>query len=339
MFSVLFVDDEPDLLEVAKLHLEKSGSFAVDTFRSAPQVLQALEEKRYDAIIADYDMPLMTGLDLLKELKARGDTTPFIMLTHVDHDGVVMDTVNSGATYFIRKGADLDAPFAELLVKLQLAVRQNNAGRTRQLFSAISRHDLLNRLAAMDGYVQLVKSSTDDKTILGYMEKQQQILVTIQDQIRFIGDYEKIGIRDPVWQPLAPLIRQAATLPPADLVTLTLEGVDSVELHADPLIPRVFYNLIDNSLRHGKHVTSIRVTGAATGDGFLITYEDNGVGVPGTDKETIFLRGKGQNTGLGLFLIREILGITAIQIRENGESGTGARFEILVPGTCYRDLK
>ena len=336
MFSVLFVDDEPDLLEVAKLHLEKDGAFSVDTCHSASRALSAMKEKNYDAVIADYDMPVMTGLDLLRELKSKGDTTPFIMLTGVDLESVVMDTLNSGATYYLKKGADLDAPFGDLSHKLNLAVRGRNAKKNLGLFTAVTRHDLLNRIAALYGYVDLVKSQTDDATIHTYMQKQKIILSTIREQIQFIEDYEKVGTTDPAWQSPLPLIRQAAALLPADHLSLMTDGIDTVELSADPLLIKVFYNLIDNSLRHGKHVTQVRISGSETGEGFLITYEDNGIGVPARDKDSIFLRGKGKNTGLGLFLIREILAITDIRIRENGTPGSGVRFEILVPQQRFR---
>ena len=76
MISVLLVDDEPDLLEVAKIHLERSGSFSVDTCESAPCALSSLQKKRYDAIIADYDMPDMTGLELVRMLADKGCHAP-----------------------------------------------------------------------------------------------------------------------------------------------------------------------------------------------------------------------------------------------------------------------
>jgi signal transduction histidine kinase len=68
----------------------------------------------------------------------------------------------------------------------------------------------------------------------------------------------------------------------------------------------------------------------------LIVVEDNGVGIPVDDKEKIFEKGFGKNTGYGLFLVREILAITGLTIRETGFSGTGARFEIRVPEEGYR---
>ncbi|WP_243669595.1 ATP-binding protein [Methanoculleus chikugoensis] len=86
-------------------------------------------------------------------------------------------------------------------------------------------------------------------------------------------------------------------------------------------------------MRHGRTVTEIRVTAVPDGGGARIVWEDNGVGVPAEHKERIFERGFGSHTGgLGLFLVKEVLSITGIAIRETGEPGRGgARFEMAVP--------
>jgi signal transduction histidine kinase len=338
MISVLLVDDEPDLLEVAKLHLERSGEFSVDCCRSAKSALTALAEQRYDAIIADYDMPVMNGLSLLKELKARGDPTPFIMLTGTapGPGDIVIDALNAGAMFYLRKGKNLDAPFSDLIHKLHLAVRQRHSDQDHQLFSAISRHDLLNKVAALSGYAELVRAQTDDPAITGYMAKQQVILGSIREQIQFTEDYEKIGVQKPFWQPLAPVIRKAASLLSAETITLTLEGVEDLEIFSDPLLLKVFYNLLDNTLRHGRHITMVKISARKNGDDLIIVYEDDGVGIPAEEKERIFVRGKGKNISLGLFLIREILAITGMTIQETGIAGKGVRFEILVPDVRYR---
>ncbi|MDD3858187.1 MAG: sensor histidine kinase, partial [Methanoculleus sp.] len=91
------------------------------------------------------------------------------------------------------------------------------------------------------------------------------------------------------------------------------------------------FNLLENAVRHGRTVTEIRVTAVPDGGGARIVWEDNGVGVPGEHKERIFERGFGSHTGLGLFLVKEVLSITGITIRGTGEPGKGARFEMAVP--------
>ena len=75
----------------------------------------------------------------------------------------------------------------------------------------------------------------------------------------------------------------------------------------------------------------IRISTRKEGEEVVIRVEDNGTGIPAADKPKIFRRGFGKNTGLGLFLVQEILAITGISIRETGEPGRGARFVITVP--------
>nr|WP_280897447.1 HAMP domain-containing sensor histidine kinase [Methanolinea mesophila] len=113
--------------------------------------------------------------------------------------------------------------------------------------------------------------------------------------------------------------------------------VAGVEILADPALPKVFENLLDNTLRHGgKKVSGVRVTCEVCEDELLVTWEDDGVGVPEDEKERIFDRGYGKNTGLGLFLAQEVLGVTGIGINEKGIPGDGARFVIRVPRGGYR---
>jgi len=102
------------------------------------------------------------------------------------------------------------------------------------------------------------------------------------------------------------------------------------------LIVKVFYNLIDNSVRYGGKISTIHFFSEKQSGDYLIICEDDGFGIPNDEKEKIFERGYGKNTGLGLFLVREILDITNITIHETGEPGKGARFEISVPNGKWR---
>ncbi|HUT39460.1 MAG TPA: ATP-binding protein, partial [Methanoregula sp.] len=72
------------------------------------------------------------------------------------------------------------------------------------------------------------------------------------------------------------------------------------------------------------------------GDSLLLFFADNGNGIPDAIKEKIFERGYGKQKGMELFLVREILSITGITIKETGTFGKGARFEMLVPKGAYR---
>jgi signal transduction histidine kinase len=108
---------------------------------------------------------------------------------------------------------------------------------------------------------------------------------------------------------------------------------------ADIMVRKVFEILIENSVRHGGHVTVVRLSVVRSGDDLVVLYEDDGEGIPEHEKSLIFERGYGKNTGLGLFLVREILALTGIGIKETGTPGKGARFEMTVPKGGFKELK
>jgi signal transduction histidine kinase len=112
--------------------------------------------------------------------------------------------------------------------------------------------------------------------------------------------------------------------------------LNNLEIYADLLLEKVFYNLMDNALRHGEKLTKIRFYFRKDDAGLTIICEDDGVGIPEQAKTKIFRREFYRNTGYGLFLVSEILGITGLSIKETGEFGKGARFEIVIPPGSYR---
>ena len=204
------------------------------------------------------------------------------------------------------------------------------------LLSSITRHDIRNQLLTLKGYLQLSKDALNDPSALpGYIEKEEQIAETIGRQIEFTKEYEDLGMKTPVWQRLPVVVRSAASKMAAS--TISVEVPDGLpEVYADPLLVKVFYNLFENSRQHGGAVTRIIISHRVTGAGLVITVTDNGSGLSIEDRKHLFERGFGKNTGLGLFLSREILGITGISISEKGTPGMGARFEIVVPEDGYR---
>jgi len=109
-----------------------------------------------------------------------------------------------------------------------------------------------------------------------------------------------------------------------------------LEVFADPLLEKACQRLFENSLAHGGHVSRIRVWHTVTPDGVNLFFEDDGIGIPVEMKEQIFLHDDTRTSVRGLFFIREILDITDISIRETGEMGKGARFEMAVPRGMWR---
>ncbi|MFA4875793.1 MAG: PAS domain S-box protein [Methanoregula sp.] len=203
------------------------------------------------------------------------------------------------------------------------------------ILNSITRHDILNQIMALRAYIGLTRDKTTDKEILAYIDKKDEITQTIQKQIEFTRNYQNIGVHAPEWQDLAEVIGSAVSQLKPHGITVNIV-VAGVEIFTDPLIEKVFYNLMENTLRHGGYVTHMDFSWREAEDGLIIAYCDNGAGITITDKDKLFQKGFGKHTGLGLFLSREILSITGITITENGEPGTGARFEMTVPKGSYR---
>lgn len=145
MYRILYIDDEPSLLDIGKLFLEREGEFAVDTLTSAKEALSRLNTVRYDAIISDYQMPEMDGIAFLKQLKASGNTTPFIIFTGRGREEVVIEALNEGADFYLQKGGEPNSQFAELAHKIRSAVSRQ---RTEKLAKDTERrlYDIINFL-------------------------------------------------------------------------------------------------------------------------------------------------------------------------------------------------
>jgi PAS domain S-box-containing protein len=132
MFSILYVDDEPMLLELAKLFLEKSGDFCVDTVTSATEALDILAKTSYDCIISDYQMPEMDGIVFLKTFRSKGNIGPFIIFTGKGREEVVIEALNNGADFYLQKGGDPKSQFVELAHKVRQAIQIRIAQKTMQ---------------------------------------------------------------------------------------------------------------------------------------------------------------------------------------------------------------
>ncbi|WP_321506955.1 PAS domain S-box protein [uncultured Methanoregula sp.] len=132
MISVLYVDDEPELLEIGKLFLEQTHEFSVDTVVSAPEALVRLQEKKFDAVLSDYQMPEMDGIRFLQTLRGRGDTIPFIIFTGRGREEVIIEALNSGVDFYLQKGGDPTSQFAELRNIIIKSVQQKRAEKAQR---------------------------------------------------------------------------------------------------------------------------------------------------------------------------------------------------------------
>ena len=217
--------------------------------------------------------------------------------------------------------------------KIQEALVFSN--KKLSMLSSVTRHDILNQLMGLRTFLELSKEDTKDPTLLEYIAKEDQAAEAIQWQIEFARSYQELGTQAPQWQNVAERIDAAKRELNLQGVTVDV-AVSGIEVFADAPFEKVFFNLMDNSLRHGEHVTRIEFSATETENNLVLFYRDNGVGISLDDKKKLFKKGFGKHIGLGLFLSSEILAVTHITITENGEPGKGVQFEITVPKGTYR---
>jgi PAS domain S-box-containing protein len=260
------------------------------------------------------------GSGILVALNARvvpGTNVPIAWI-----DGVAEDVTE-------RKVLEMEMHYHEAEVN-RYVLALTRANEKLNLLSSITRHDILNQLTALTGYLELMGEGPKNPQIQKYIDIEKRIAQTIKKQIQFTKDYHEIGVQSPQWYNVKKTIETATAPLPLPQGTLTV-GIENISIYADPLLEKVFYNLVENALRYGRELPRITFSSFLQGDSLMLVCEDTGEGVPEEFKEAIFKRQYFKHTGFGLFLSREILGITGLSIRETGEPGKGARFEITIP--------
>jgi PAS domain S-box-containing protein len=209
------------------------------------------------------------------------------------------------------------------------------ANRKLNLLYSLARHDILNKVSILLGYLDRAKTLPDTTTLLDYLERMENSAKAIGKLIQFTRDYKDLGINPPQWFIIEDLIKGAAAGLDLKGIALTAD-VGKGEIYTDSQIIKVFQNIFENTIIHGKNATEILVTFTKSDHGLSLNIQDNGIGIPEEIKQEIFQPTMLQNRGLGLFIAKEILSITGLTLRESGISGSGARFEIDVPAECFR---
>lgn len=127
VLSVLYVDDEPFLLDVCKIYLERCPDISVSVASSVENALKLIDTSSYDVIISDYQMPGTDGIGFLKILKEKNCSVPFILFTGWGREEVMTEALESGAMFYLQKGGNPRLRFSELENKIREACGQSPA--------------------------------------------------------------------------------------------------------------------------------------------------------------------------------------------------------------------
>ena len=220
--------------------------------------------------------------------------------------------------------------------KKQAEYALREANRRLSLLAGITRHDILNQIQGLLFYSEEMKTSeytVDEMVVMA--DKIHAMTETINRQINLTRNYDMLGTEPPEWQNVHYLADEI--IAGIDNLGLSYRNESPmVEVYADYLFAEVLRTIVENAASHAQGATTLVVRFAETDEGGILSIEDNGCGIPLRNKEKIFSHGFSQGKGGGLFIAREIAGVTGIELYEAGEVGTGARFELRIPNSGYR---
>ncbi len=107
--QVLIIDDDLDHLEITRISLNKqSKDLVVSTASSAREGLSKLQRRHFDVVLLDYNLPEISGLGLLKQLREKNATIPVVFVTGEGNEKIAVEAMKAGASdYIIKEGAYL----------------------------------------------------------------------------------------------------------------------------------------------------------------------------------------------------------------------------------------
>jgi len=196
----------------------------------------------------------------------------------------------------------------------------------------LTRHDARNKLSVIANNVYLAKQKlAANHSSLEYLGAIESAIGQMEEIFDFARTYEMLGVEELSYVDVENSVDEASMLLSGLAGAKLVNECQGLTVMADSLLRQLFYNLIDDTLKHGEEVSQIRVYYEEGEDQLWLVYEDDGVGIPEDEKEKIFKEGYGKGTGYGLYLITKICEAYCWTIQETGKSGKGAQFTIGIP--------
>ncbi|MFA4877939.1 MAG: transporter substrate-binding domain-containing protein [Methanoregula sp.] len=217
------------------------------------------------------------------------------------------------------------------LKKSEKALMQ--ARKKLNMLNRLTFQDVQTKLFSIRGYLELARIAGHENETARCLKKGEDLLSSVGNSFEFAKKYQDLGISPPKWQNVNYVLLNAISHLDLSQIFRSV-SLDNLEIFADPHLEDVFFTLMENVVHAGS--TEIRIHYRPEGEQLIILIEDNGPGIPSGEKERIFEREYPGKARTNLFLAREILSVTDINIREIGKEGAGSRFEISVPEGEYR---
>ncbi|MCS7096657.1 MAG: PAS domain-containing sensor histidine kinase [Nitrososphaerota archaeon] len=318
--------------------INHDGRF-IDVNDAATRVLGYTREELLNMRVPQIDGSLTDEMimELIRRMPA--DKIQVFETTHITKDGRIIP-VEISSSLINYKGKRVILSIAR-----DITERKKTEERINQIMEALrlaneklsvvgkwARHDARNKLSVIKSNIYLAKRKLpSDHPVQKYLEDVESTCDQIVKIFDFASAYEMLGVEERVYVDVTKMFNEAMSL------ILGVENVQVInECHglkvlADSQLRQLFYNMIENSLKHGEKVTQIRVYYITYGEDLKLIYEDNGVGIPDEIRPNLFKEGYGKGTGYGLYLTKKLCELYGWDINETGKYGQGVQFTMIIP--------
>ena len=363
--DVLIVDDEAGMRTGAERSLEgftvpledfkETVSFKVRSAATGAEALAEINKANPDIVLLDYKLPDMTGLDVLAE--AEGGAFLTIMITAFASLEVAVTATKRGAFDFLAK------PFTpeELRATIQKAARnvylkrkakrlEEEKRQVRFEFISVLAHELKSPLAAVEGYMHLMKERMKGPDLAAYDSMVDRSVVRIGGMRKLVMDLLDLtrlesGKKKRVLEQVdlgkaAALAAEAvAERAAARNIRVELKVQAPALLNADAgEIDMILSNLVTNAVKYNKQDGRVTLEISRLPDGSAqISCSDTGIGMTPDEQAKLFgefVRIKNEHTraidgsGLGLSILRKIAGLYGGDVKVASTYGEGSVFKV-----------
>jgi two-component system, sensor histidine kinase and response regulator len=363
---VLVVDDETGMrmaiarvlstFTVASGTGDESIGFEVQTAETGEEALERMTAVVPDILLLDLKLPGISGLDVLDVVRERGLQTLTVMITAYATLETAIDATKQGAHDFLPKPFTPDElrvavrrVVKHLLVQRQARRLAEEKRQVRFQFISVLGHELKAPLAAIEGYLQILKDGTagDDPAVLQQIVERalvrsggmRRLIAELLDLTRIESGQKRRTLEEVDLREVAKAALDTAASAAAERgVALALQSPGEVTVMADRgEVEILFNNLISNAVKYNRDHGRVDVTIEPADHTVRIGVADTGIGLSAEEASRLFqefVRIKNDRTraipgtGLGLSIVKKLAQLYGGDVTVESEPNVGSRFTV-----------
>ncbi|MBI4576979.1 MAG: hybrid sensor histidine kinase/response regulator [Planctomycetes bacterium] len=351
---VLVADDEPAIREVCRSVLESEG-FLVRLAATGTEAIQALDGETVDAVLTDVRMPGASGLEVLREVRARSPEVPVILITAFASVDVALEALRLGANDMLLKPVE-DLRLIPLAVRRGLAWRDllrrvhalERVNSEKDAFLSIVGHELRTPLTVLQGALAGMgrEGAPEDEGLAMCRESVERLTRAVEDIFLLRGLLSGDTRSEPrpiaVSEMVAAAIEACRTLATRRGVLMDA-AVDppGAVAEVDPeLLQPALVQLLRNAVAFGRERGRVALRAVLGGGRLRLAVEDEGEGIPEGLRPVIFapfsqaanpMTREVGGMGLGLPIVQAVAAAHGGNVEVESEVGRGSRFTLSLP--------